>query len=285
MKTHKNMTAFLAMLALSGPVFGLSVIPTGDGNVLAASILGTGITITGINYSAAGTNASGGFSGGLASGLGFDEGIIITTGDATLAPGPNTVPDAGVPLGLPGSPFLDDLTTVPTFDAVILEITFTTMTGDLFFDFSFASEEYNEFIDAGFNDVFGFFLDGVAPGNNLAIAPDGMPVTIDNVNCGNPFSGAGPNCEIYNNNSAEDGGPFFDIEYDGFTDVLTASALGLSAGEHTLTIAIADAGDAFYDSAVFIEGGSFTGVIPIPAAVWLFVPAVGLLAGMRRRRR
>lgn len=281
---HYLLASAVTALLASGPVFGLAVTPTGDGNQLAASILGSGVTINSVSYNASGTAAAGGFTGGLASGLGFDEGIIITTGDASSAPGPNLSDSTGAILGLPGSAALDALTTVPTFDAVILEITFTTLSGNLFFDFVFASEEYNEFVDAGFNDVFGFFLDGLAVSDNIAIAPDGMPVAIDNVNCGNPFSGSGPNCSIFNNNDLDDGGPFFDLEYDGFTDTLTAMALGLDAGEHTLTIAIADAGDAVYDSAVFIKGGSFSGVVPVPAAAWLMLSAMALLGALRRRR-
>ncbi|OOP55722.1 MAG: hypothetical protein AYP45_13160 [Candidatus Brocadia carolinensis] len=50
------------------------------------------------------------------------------------------------------------------------------------FQYVFASEEYNEFVGAGFNDVFGFFVDGV----NIALIPSTtMPVAIDNVNLSN----------------------------------------------------------------------------------------------------
>ena len=57
------------------------------------------------------------------------------------------------------------------------------------FRYAFGSEEYNEFVYLGFNDVFGFFVNG----ENCATVPDPtdpeatVPVSIDTVNGGNPF--------------------------------------------------------------------------------------------------
>jgi hypothetical protein len=65
-----------------------------------------------------------------------------------------------------------------TLDASILEFEFTTATGDLFFDFVFSSEEYNEFLE--YNDPFALFIDDV----NYALAPDGQIVSVSSVNCG-----------------------------------------------------------------------------------------------------
>ncbi len=56
----------------------------------------------------------------------------------------------------------------------------------------------------------------------------------------------------------QDGGPFFDIEDDSFTDVFQASFLGLSAGTHSIPLKIADTNNASLNSTVFIEAGSFT---------------------------
>ena len=94
------------------------------------------------------------------------------------------------------------------------------------------------------------------------------PVSINNVNGGNPFGSNASNPDLFNNNDLTDGGPFFDIEYDGFTDVFTAEITGLDPGTNNIKIAIADAGDSSFDSAVFIEGGTFSStpnpVIPNP---------------------
>lgn len=68
----------------------------------------------------------------------------------------------------------------------MLEFDFTTTGGNLFFSFVFASEEYNEYVNSSFNDVFGFFVNGV----NIALVPGtSTPVAINSVNCG--YSGGG----------------------------------------------------------------------------------------------
>ncbi len=277
-------------LALSTSVnASLVVTSTNDGTVLANTILGTDITVSDINVIGASTQ-SGTFVGGKSSGLDIDEGIILTSGSAKDAEGPNTADDTTTNQGGAGDADLDSLIPQNTYDANVLKFAFTTTTGELFFNYSFASEEYNEYANSNFNDVFALFVDGV----NYAIAPDGQVVSINNVNCGNPYIGSGPNCDSFNNNDLNDGGPLFDIEYDGFTDTFLASITGLDAGTHTMKFAIADAGDSILDSAIFIEAGSFSGTNPIPsppnptpipepASLLLF--SLGLLGFKIRARR
>ena len=55
-------------------------------------------------------------------------------------------------------------------------------------------------------------------------------------------------------------GPFFDIEYDEFTDIFTATAIGIATGSQHIKLAIADSSDAVLDSAVFIQAGSFSDI-------------------------
>lgn len=142
----------------------------------------------------------------------------------------------------------------------MLNLVFSTNTNSLFFNFVFASEEYNQFVGS-FNDVFGFFLDG----SNIALLPGNIPVSINNVNLNT-------NSNLYINNSVTPGadGPVVpdprDTQYDGFTTVLTAQATGLSPGDHTISIQIADALDHVLDSGVFIQAGSFSGTPP-PSSV------------------
>lgn len=104
-----------------------------------------------------------------------------------------------------------------------------------------------------YNDVFGFFINGA----NYALLPDGVtPVSINNVNNGNPYGSGGANPAFYRNNDLQDGGGSIDIEADGLTVVLTLTAPVNPGVTNHMKLAIADAGDSSLDSWVFIKGGS-----------------------------
>lgn len=235
-------------VGLIGNANALTLKPTNSGTELANMIVGEGIMVApgSINYTGA-NGAAGFFDDGMSSGIGIESGIILTTGQASDAVGPNMSDSTGSNNSGGGDEDLASL--VPDFDindASVLEFDFESEGGDLFFDFVFASEEYNEFVNSSYNDAFGFFLDG----ENIALIPGkNKPLTIDNVNLDE-------NSQFYNNN--ENGS--FDLEYDGFTDVLTAQSLDLSPGTHTIKLAVGDAGDSAYDSAVFIGANTFADV-------------------------
>lgn len=143
-----------------------------------------------------------------------------------------------------------------------------------------------EFTNSPFNDVFAFFLDG----QNIALIPGTTtPVSINNVNGGNPLGINATNPQFFVNNDLSDGGSFFDIQYDGFTKAFTAQALGLTPGTHTIKLAVADAGDSILDSAVFIQGDSFsdqpTQPIPEPVTILGTLTAGAFGAKFMRKRK
>jgi hypothetical protein len=237
---------------------------------LLQCLLGPNVTVTNAVLVGA-PQAAGTFVGAL-SVIGFDQGIILSSGDIGTLAGPNTG-DATSTVNLtPGDPDLDAL--IPgytTYDAVILEFDFTCAAAqDVVFQYVFGSEEYNEWVNTPFNDVFGFFLNGT----NIALAPAGCsnagsPVSINNVNCGNPYVGVGPNCNCYRNNDLDDGGGSINTELDGLTQVFFATGTILPGTNH-IKLAIADAGDQVLDSDVMIRCQSFTcGSAPITGACCL----------------
>ncbi|MCF6183887.1 MAG: choice-of-anchor L domain-containing protein, partial [Bacteroidales bacterium] len=110
------------------------------------------------------------FSNGLAS-VGFDSGVIISTGHINNAPGPNN--SGGKGTNVPGDYQDNDLAqivTEDTHDAAVIEFDFTPVTDQISFEYVFASEEYCEFVNDDYNDVFGFFISGPGINGTLNIA-------------------------------------------------------------------------------------------------------------------
>jgi hypothetical protein len=287
------LTSFVGLALISAPASAIVVTPTGNAETLVNTLLSPGITLVPGSATLTGGNlgnsnsSAGTFTQGSTTGIGIDQGIVLTTGQANLVTNTNTDDGSTGNFGGLGDAQLTSLAGVPTFDATVLSFSFTSSTGNLFFQFAFGSEEYNEFANAGVNDTFGFFVDGV----NIALLPGtNTPISINTVNGGNPFGVNAQNSQYFNNNDLSNGGPFFNFSYDGFTSVFTVSAQNLSAGQHTIKLAIADGGDRLLDSGVFIKSGSFTPTNPggsVPDAgssLLLMTCALSALAALRRRR-
>lgn len=232
---------------------------------LVAALVGPGVSVSNIVYQGVSV-AAGTFSGGAGI-VGFDSGIILSSGNIASVPGPNDLGNTTTNNGQPGDPDLNAIIS-GTQDRSVLEFDFSCSgTQTVTFQYVFSSEEYNEYVNSTFNDVFAFFLNGV----NIALLPGtGNPVSINNVNGGNPFTGVGPNSTEYINNHCGQGGlPAYpcagnrDTEMDGITVVFTATA-AVQPGLNHIKLAIADVGDSAWDSNVFIRGQSFQCATPAP---------------------
>ena len=199
-------------------------------------------------------------------GLGLDAGILLTTGQSTVAFGPNGVGNSSLATAIPvtGDVDLATLTGQPIQSVSIVEFDFVATGLILNFDYVFASEEYPEYSISPFNDVFGFFLSG--PGLlgpyaggaiNIARTPTTNTgsdiVSIGNVNNGNGNTGPCNNCTYYVNNTIAGNPSFTYIQYDGFTVPLRATAPLICGQTYHIKLAISNTTDSLWDSAVFFK--------------------------------
>lgn len=293
--------ASMAVIVIGSGAQAVTITGTTDGATLANALIGPGISITGgVTYNGI-AGQSGTFTNGT-SAVGFANGVVLTTGNVGDVPGPNFDPgsfreivgdqstsssdDISTDLGTGGDSDLNSLLVgYTTHDAAVLEFKFQfgdgTIGGDLFFNFVFASEEYVNFIGSQYNDVFGFFVDGV----NVALVPGTSDaITVNTIN-------NSVNAGYYVNNVANESGiPVAgrDTSFDGMTTVITAQSLGLLPGEHTMKFAVADASDGWLDAGVFLQAGTFSSeriTIPEPATLALFGIGLAGLGVMRRRQK
>lgn len=201
--------------------------------------------------------------------LGLSTGVILCTGKANIALGPNNDTDATSPTSLPvyGDPDLAMLTTSSVSSKAALEFDFVAVGNTVLFQYVFASEEYPEYANTAYNDVFGIFLSGPGisgpySGNakNMAVIPNtSVPVSINNINNGLTNTGPCENCAYYVNNgtgTTPSANPH--VQFDGFTTVLTATSDIILGQTYHVKIAIANVSDNSFDSAVFLKASSFT---------------------------
>ena len=232
-------------------IFGGTVTATS----IAQSLAGPGVTIQNVSYigdpKSAGTFTNG---SGL---IGFDEGTILTSGWATDALGPNSAGNTSNDLGGAGDAILTALSGFTTYDATVLSFEVVPDADKVYFEYVFASEEYNEWVFTQYNDVFAFQINGQ---NCAVVGSPPVPVSINTINNGHNNDGVGAvNPDLYINNA---GGPL-NIEPDGLTKVLVCEATVNKNVPNTVRLAIADASDPIYDSWVFIKAGSFSTTPPI----------------------
>ncbi|MDZ4312871.1 MAG: Hint domain-containing protein [Cypionkella sp.] len=219
---------------------------------MANAIFGSGVTVTDATYTGSAVS-SGIYSGATTTIAGIsptDTGVILSTGrvvDFTNSSGStNTNTQTGLSTdttgGVDGDAQLNAVAGQPTFDGAVLNASFIPDGDTITMQFVFASEEYPEYVAAGFNDAFGVWVNGSFVPVSISI---GGNVAIDEVN-------AGKNRNLYHDNTSDQ----FNTEMDGFTYVISLKA-PVNAGQvNTIKIGIADASDTAYDSNLLIMGDS-----------------------------
>ena len=212
-----------------------------------------------------GTDQSYGYFDATGTTFPITNGLILSTGRLSNVPGPNTSLSDDDANGWVGD---NDLETAlgenNTHNATILEFDFQSVSNQISFRYLFASEEYQEGNNSTcqYSDLFGFLIRPASATTytNIALVPGtNTPVKVTTVHSGIPGS-CNPINEAYfggwNNATAP-------INFNGQTTVLTATTTINPNEIYHVKLVIADEFNFRYDSAVFLEAGSFTSDIDL----------------------
>jgi len=247
-------------------------------DVLVSGCVETSNITSTVNGNASGENSYARFDKGSSS-FPFESGIVISTGNADSAG--NTSNSGTLNDGTTGWGTDVDLETAlgisNTLNATTLEFDFVSVTNSLSFNYIFASEEYEGVFPCNANsDSFVFLIRETGttqPYRNIAVVPGtNSPVNISNIRPEvNGFCTA-------ENEQFFQGYQIGDTNFNGRTTVLTAATTIVPNQSYHIKLIIADRTDQFYDSAVFIEGSSFTTLFDLGPDISTCAPNVTLSA-------
>lgn len=191
----------------------------------------------------------------------FADGLVLTTGRAASAVGPNTSLVSEGPTNWLGDTDLEQALGIgsSSINATVLEFDFLPLSDKISFDYIFSSEQYlsnpgqNQ---CNFTDGFVFLLKKANTADayiNLAVIPEtNIPVRVNTVR------GPGTICPPANEQ-------YFDAfntsnhptNYNGQTKILAAKSTVEPGVLYHIKLVVADQGNNLFDSAIFIGGGSF----------------------------
>ena len=215
-----------------------------------------------------GQNSYGYFNAG-SSNFPLKEGVILSTSSSKAAIGPyvSNQTGGGNKLWL-GDADLDQTLGTKSVNATVLEFDFVPLTNFISFNYIFASNEYQSYFPCEYSDGFAFLIKEAGSTDNyknIAIIPGTIiPVSSKNVH---PLinsavdaqnithAGCNPINESYFNGFNTASSP---VNYSGQTIKMTAEADVIIGKTYHIKLVIADDGPQYYDSAVFLEAGSFS---------------------------
>ncbi|MBN8679575.1 MAG: choice-of-anchor L domain-containing protein [Chitinophagales bacterium] len=249
----------------------LNLSPFGDpANLIRNYFTGSGIEVIQVESSNV-LPSIGHFVDGVDA-IGFQRGLVLSTGFVAGIADHGVIQASDLNSSNITLPELTSIATDDINDVIYLRITFKPYADSIHFRFAFGSEEYPEYACTFFNDVFGFFLSGPKPGGgtynsqNIALIPGtNLPVSIYSIHPENQTAPPCPakNDQYYVNNLNSNIQPVF----DGFTTPFSAEASVIPCETYTMLLAIADVGDAAYDSGVFLEAKSLESPVEISSSL------------------
>lgn len=193
----------------------------------------------------------------------FENGIVLSSGNINSAGNVQntnalnegdsswqTDPDLEIALGINN-----------TLNATSIEFNFISATSSINFNYILASEEYFADYPCNYSDGFAFLIKETGttqPYQNLAI----IPGTTTPVNTSTIHQEIVGFCDAENESYFE-GYNMGDTNFNGRTQIMSASANITPNVEYTIKLIIADQTDRNFDSAVFIEANSFTNSVDL----------------------
>lgn len=249
------------------------------------NLIGQGVYVWNVKFGNAAGNISkpqiGTFQSNGYMQLQMDSGVVMTTGNVSVAPGPNNSGSSSSAVtGAYTDSQLGTWSGLSVTSCATIDFDFVSISPFVAVNYCFGSEEYPEYVCSSFNDVFGFLITGPDPATginttwNAAIIPHtvstahphGIEVTINSVNQGVAGGSGGSGCYytysnfyVINHAPGASGGPnnAQGVQYDGFTQKLSANATLVPCAQYHMHISVCNVSDNAYDSGVFLEKKSF----------------------------
>ncbi len=184
-------------------------------------------------------------------------------------------PTGGFGSGYSNDPDLLQLSNATSVnDVMALEFDFVPEEDTMIFEFVFGSTEYANFTCSYFNDVFGFFLSGPGISGpfqnnavNIALVPNTqVPISINTINSGIAENYDSTYCYLADPNWQANSIYFVEdttlsvLWFNGMTVLLQAKHVLVPGETYHIKLAVADASDFAWNSAVFLKAGSFRSV-------------------------
>lgn len=257
-------TLFLLLLPLFATAQAITIDNSKTPTQLVQELFGGASCVQPTNISITGYDFGGGqksFASFDSNGSGFplEKGLIISSGRANSAIGPNnSLLSEGPPSWAGDSDLQQAIGENNTINATIVEFDFVAVTNYVSFNYIFSSEQYlsnptgNQ---CNYSDGFAFLLKevGAASYQNLAVVPGtNIPVKVTTVR------GSGTICPPANAEYFDAfNGSNHPTNFNGQTKVLTAEADITPGMTYHIKMVIADQGNNLYDSAIFLGGNSF----------------------------
>ncbi|PIV72918.1 MAG: 2,3,4,5-tetrahydropyridine-2,6-carboxylate N-succinyltransferase [Rhodobacteraceae bacterium CG17_big_fil_post_rev_8_21_14_2_50_65_11] len=234
------------------PAERLNIDTNANANEMADTIFGDGVQVVNATYDGD-KKSSGIWTDGDAispDATPSDIGVILSTGkvkDFTNKSGdPNQSGSTSTNTkGVDYDSGFNTLAGTWTYDAAILEVDFIPDGDTITMQFTFASEEYPEYVGSIFNDAVGIWVNGVE-----VASPVFDIAQINNVNNSS-------NETLYVDNTDDHA----NTEMDGYTVTLSVTMIVNPDEVNTIRLGIADVGDSNYDSAILIAGDSIQATV------------------------